>query len=313
MRTGVNPYKSLQIEKKLNGITLGVLVNIPNVEGYYKNAMRVMEDCLRSAKDNTALEFDLLVADNNSTGEVKELLYRFQDEGLIRILIQNRTNIGRTNGVRQILSSSPGDYVGYSDCDIYFKKGWLEKEIELLREIPNAGFVSGMPNRSFTNYFTDFTKKYVTEDNGFNVEQGKLIPDETIRSFAESLGYEDISEPISIWDKNEDIRINYNGLIAYVGASHMQFMVKKELVNKLPVVRFEKLTGCNEEIVDKYVDTYGYLRLSTSEPVIHHMGNIPITSNQTAKKVSKGNSRSLYRKVIGRIYDWSFKKYYETD
>lgn len=320
MRTGINPNKLYKEGKGFREVTAGILVNIPNTNGYYDNSMPVLEECIKSSKNNTDIVFDLLVVDNGSVEEVRELLMDYHKAGVIDYLIFNKENLGRPNGVRQILNSSPGNYVSYSDCDIYFKQGWLESELDLLKNIPNTGFVSGMPNSNFTDYFTEYTVNFVERGRDFKVEKGKLIPREYLISFAESLGYENITEPMEIWDKKNDIRINYKEMTAYVGASHMQFITKKELIHKLPFNNFKSLTGCNDEIIDKYVNEFGYLRLSTEHPVIHHMGNKPYERSTTTDSSSlKGNTgkgnflNGFKRRLIGKIYDWSFKKYYSLD
>ena len=328
MRAGKNPYKINKEIAPPTKVTIGILNSIPHLSGYYREVWDVFQLCLASIRANTTgVEYELLVVDNGSCPEVRAYLQKELGNGAIDYLILNKRNIGRPNGVRQVLRSATGDIVVYADGDIYFKLGWLQAQIQVLETYPNAGVVGALPVRHLRNYYTEATDRWVTENADQIIkEDGDLIPESWILDYANSLGYDNTEDTLNEWRQMTDTRITYKELPAYVGSSHMQFMMPRQMIQQLPHQRFTQATGLNREIMDAIVDELGFLRLSTAEPFVHHMGNVlqeewlieqaqkllATTSKQTkpTKKKHWFWGRWRVRQVIKKIHNWTFKEIY---
>ena len=73
-------------------------------------------------------------------------------------LILNRRNIGAGNSLFQFLRSAPGRYVYFfSDGDIYYRPGWMEAHLRIMKTFPKVGVLGGIPVKGMDNRHTDST------------------------------------------------------------------------------------------------------------------------------------------------------------
>ena len=326
MRRGKNPFKKKTPIEPPARITVGVLNCIPNQEGYFGGQLDSLKLCLASLRQHAEEPFELMVVDNASCPEVRRWLEQAQAEGTIDYLVLNRRNIGRPNGVRQVLRSAPGDLVMYSDGDIFYRPGWLTSHLEVLESFPDVGMVGGLPIRHLVDYYTDATRTWAAENHqDVREEVGALIPDQAILEYFASLGYADTQARLDAVRDTEDRRLTYRGVSAFVGASHMQFVMPRAVIERLPHRRFDQATGLNPEIMDAMIDEEGLLRLATAEPTVYHIGNRItepwleahfaewIGQRRQSPSAPRGNwltRRWRVHQLIGKIHEWSFRHYY---
>lgn len=327
MRKDRNPFKNndTSIEPP-NSITVGVLVCIPELEGYFRGSFDTLKLCLASLLQNTNLPFDLLVLDNKSCFDVRNYLFESYESGIIDYLFFNDRNLGRPNGVRQILRAAPGDLVFYTDSDMFFRLGWIEAHLAIYNAFPNVGLVGGQPVRYLNDYYTKATKLWVFNHKQEldKYEEGLLIPENQVIEQLESFGY-DVEQYLDKMKEMKDEKITFQNVTAYIGADHQQFLIPRRAIESLPHQRFDKATGLNHLIVDGVLDDAGFLRLSTEQSTVYHMGNeiseewLKIEYERmlgvTLKKTTSFHdhwfwSRAIVRKYLRRLWKWSFSLYY---
>ncbi len=73
MRVGQNPAKFVKEVPQPERITVAVLNYIPFVSGFYANLPEVVDTCLSRIRETADLPFDLLVFDNGSCEEVRQI------------------------------------------------------------------------------------------------------------------------------------------------------------------------------------------------------------------------------------------------
>ena len=144
MRQGQNPAKMGLPAYQPKRLGLALLSYIPSQTGYFAQSLDVLRYQIASIH-HTTKEFDLLVFDNGSCPEVQEELHTLQQKGLIHFLMLSRFNVGKTGALNWILAALPNEFIGFSDGDVLFRPGWLEKSLEILQAFPNAGLVSVQP------------------------------------------------------------------------------------------------------------------------------------------------------------------------
>lgn len=144
MRQGQNPAKMGLPAYKPKKMGLGLLSNIPSQEGYFTHSLEVLRYQIASIHNSTK-EFDLLVFDNGSCPEVQDELRHLQSEGFIHFLILSQYNLGKTGALNWILAALPNEVIGFSDGDVLFRPGWLEKSLEIVNAFPSVGLVSVQP------------------------------------------------------------------------------------------------------------------------------------------------------------------------
>ena len=337
MRLGKHPLKDRDVKVvPPNQITVGVLSFIPETAAYHKDSLPILKLCINSIRENADREFDLMVVDNGSCEEVQAYLQDQLEAGLIDILILNGKNVGYINGLIQILRSAPGDLVFHSDSDIFYKPGWMQAQLEIMENYPNVGLVGGIPIRNLSGYRTKSTLAWAKEHSTeANYESGDFLPRDWQIEYYHSLGY--FSEPwLSEFLSHPDHRVRFNNVTAYIGASHMQFLTRKNVIRELPLeLNISFAMTSPEEILDKVIDEKGYLRLSTSAPYVYHLGNAlsedwaiaeykklsnnAISENQNQFDCRKPSSKRKHhwfwrrysvRKILHTLYEWAYDKYW---
>src|SRR4030067_2886614 len=147
MRLGKNPAKSVDSVAQPKPVTVAIVTYIPFLAGYYAQGLELLRAFLGSIWENTDQPYDLLVFDNASCQEVRSFLLEAQSQGRVQYLVFSEQNVGKAGAWNFIFASSPGEYIAYSDSDIYFYPGWLSAQLAVLEDIPEVGMLPGMPVR----------------------------------------------------------------------------------------------------------------------------------------------------------------------
>jgi hypothetical protein len=334
MRIGQNPQKNSgrSIEPPAT-ITVGVLNYIPDQAGFFRGQLDSLKLCLASLQINSGQPFDLLVLDNGSCDEVRNYLTGELKAGRINHLILNQRNIGKGNALFQILGSAPGNLVFFSDGDFYYRQGWMQAHLDVFGAFPEAGMVSGDPRRNQANRVTSASRHWVAEhQESLVLEKGDLIPEEWIRQSLHSHGDEQYFEK---WAHDEDWRISRDGITAYIGACHGQFLIPRHVIEAIPRRRSNKaLASADDRLFDETIEKAGFLRLSVAHPSVYHIGNAigedwlkeeyrrlvgdnpdAIPAGQMGEKHETGSYAHRFwghwrvQRVLRAIYQWTFEKY----
>jgi hypothetical protein len=145
------------------------------------------------------------------------------------------------------------------------------------------------------------------------VETGRLINPEWMREFLLSLGRteEEMLEDIS----QNDVRLTYQGVSTYCGASHWQFLAWKKVLQEFLPIDLSKPLGQVLQL-DKMVNERGYLRLMTDQPYVMNLSN-SIELPDAAAKAPEPQLRKrlwdfpLVKSPLMRIYHAIFRLYYD--
>ncbi len=295
MRVGQNPAKSLQQVEKPHKVTVAVVTNIPFLSGYYAQSLDVLKLSLRSMRVNTSEPYDLLVFDNASGGETRAFLEDQFTKGNIQYLTLSDRNIGKGGAWNFIFGAAPGEIIAYADSDIYYRKGWLSESLKLLGGFPNTGMVTSRPLRSKERYFSK-TLEWADQHSEVVLEKGKFLSWDVFSEHTLSCGVS-VEQTEEWFQESYDWRLAYNGLTAYAGAAHFQFIAKKRVLQSLLPFEMDKPMG-QVRTLDEKLNDLGYLRLMVSEPLVLHMGNvIPADVDQNSH-----DDRTLHHEK--RVWDW---------
>jgi hypothetical protein len=279
MRIGQNPAKMRGSPAYTpQRVGLASLTYVPALEGYFRQAREVIDIHLTSLRASLDQECDLCVFDNGSCPDILSFLQDRWRTGVIDWLFLSHHNLGKNGALNWIFSSMPNEYIGYSDSDVLFRKGWLEESLEIFESFERAGMVSAQP------VFFDFlrgqgqTAKTIA---GYDSDTGVKLSIEQVQPPAEV-----VEEYCYGINASPEIRqqfrqakltvaVNHSrGTRAVTSATDMQFMLSRTVARKLvPMPIAGALTARDAIEIPLGVEALGYWILSTEEPLVRHLGN----------------------------------------
>lgn len=270
MRVGQNPAKFVKEVAKPARITVAVLNYIPFLSGFYAEMLEVLKACLGNIWENTDLPHDLLVFDNGSCEEVRQYLLEQYEQDRIQMLWLSSRNLGKGGAWNMIFGGAPGEIIAYADNDCYFYQGWLSQSLKILETYPNVGMVTARPFRTSPE-FMSATIEWAGQNPEVKMERGDFIPYEVFREFDLSLGQSE-EEIRRHYQTSEDVRLTYNGVSAIVGASHWQFVARKEVLQQFLPFNMDRPMGQVRQL-DQRMNQAGCLRLMPTEPYAMNLSN----------------------------------------
>jgi glycosyltransferase involved in cell wall biosynthesis len=269
-RVGKNPMKWINDIHQSERVTVTTIVYIPQLEGYWEQSLDVLKLCFQSLHTNTHVPFDLMVFDNGSCKEVRKYLLSLYKDEIIDFLTLSRHNLGKVGAWNMIFLSAPGKFISYFDSDVYFLPGWLEASLKVMEAFPEVGMVTAQPIAGY-DLSKRRTAKMAKATPSVRIKEGKLIPEQFVRSHIHGLGgTEETYQERQI--QRNDVLISKDGVEAYTTASHFQFTTRREIVKSIFPDTPDVPLGKDTQFRDKMLDL-GYWMLTTTDYLVHHMGN----------------------------------------
>jgi hypothetical protein len=142
--------------------------------------------------------------------------------------------------------------------------------LELFEAFPNVGMVTARPYRASQKY-SEATFEWAHRQGPGVLTEGVFLDWETGWEHWQSVGVTE-AQAREDYAKGRDYRLVYQGKTAFIGASHFQFMARRELLQRIiPLPSEQPMRG--ERGLDIAVNEMGFLRLTTEKPFVAHMGN----------------------------------------
>lgn len=282
MRIGKNPYKSKVESNKAypeKKVLAAVVTFIPFQSGYYKDRFDLLKICLQSLIKNTPREdCDLLIMDQGSDSEVVDFLLSLKKKKEIDFLYLNNHNLGYNGALNYIYSIAQNKILSFSDDDVFYYKGWLESQLQILETYPGIGVVSGFPTKSKYDQHNraaiDLRNKYQIDTD--IVEWNWDWENDFLNSVGTSMDEFNYLENFNVH------QYSYKGVKAFPVNTHFQYLITSEARR----VIYPFKVGYNMSSIasepefsmikafDEKLDKKGFAKLATIAPTTEHMGNI---------------------------------------
>ena len=281
----MNPGRGKKSGYQPARVTVAVLTYIPNQVGYFQDRLKVTHTCIQSILANTSVPYDLMVFDNGSCTAAVEMLREMHMSGQIDFLLLSSQNIGKVGALKMIFAAAPGEIIAYSDDDVFFMPGWLERHLEVIDTYPNVGAVTGMYIKPHMKEGVSATLKFA-EGSDVHSEKGNLIDRNLEQHYIDQTG--------RTWQRYldeinglEDVRLTYKGVNTFASAGHYQMTVPRSaILQALPADWSGNLMGQMRDL-DIAIDVLGMLRLCTTPPTIRLLGN-QIDEQSAAELITYG-------------------------
>lgn len=278
MRVGENPTKFVRknpqiasipvtVPKKITVITI---TYIPHLTGYYEDGLDILQLNFTALKNTLQRPFDFIVFDNGSCREATDFLLDLKKKDIIQVLLLSSGNMKKLGAWNYLFTIALGDYIYYFDSDMYHYPGWFDALENTMESFPQAGIVGAFHNITDKNISRNI--EIAENDRSILVEYGNFIPEEKLREVGESLGT-DIEHFVNKRKNQKQYKISRKNAAAFLGASHCQFLTKKDVITDVFPRPFDWALHNTDKEFDRLVDEAGWLRLTTCESHVYHVGN----------------------------------------
>ncbi len=271
----VGSYEERQQAVDLDGPVLHRIILptfIPQIDGYFKHALSVLDLCLRSLRLSLDRRAAVSLVANGCCEEVIDRLEQEWQLGWLDQLVINVENRGKVDAVVGVARASHEPLITISDSDTLFCEGWLGAVETLFRAFPEAGAVAPIPNPRLVHYHTSAT--IIGAKLKRELHWASVVSAADLNKFADSVG-----DPHFFRDEDYEKQriVRRGGRIACVGCGHFSFTIRREVVEAIPSEpSLTAVSGTSEELwLDRPVDRLGLWRLSTIKSYVHHIGNVP--------------------------------------
>jgi glycosyltransferase involved in cell wall biosynthesis len=273
MRVGRNPAKAGIPAYSPRRLGVALLVYIPDQLGYFANTLEIFKIQVESLYKATPQGFDLLVFDNGSCPPVVQALQELHAARRIDWLVLSRHNMGKAGAWNWIFSSMPNELICYADSDVLFRPGWLEASLQILEAFPHAGMVSAQPN--FFDVLDGQGTAHQALQGDDRFQFGEIRPQTAVvDEYCFGIGADQELSQRFHSQSLPYLRRVQSGLQAILGASHMQFIIPRQVARQVaPLPASKGLLRTETISLDRKVDELGYLHLSALENYVFHMGN----------------------------------------
>lgn len=136
-----------------------ISVIIPNY-----NYGRFLRQAIQSVLDQSMPPHEIIVVDDGSTDDSKEILISFGDS----IILVSQTNKGVAAARNRGAEIATGEFLAFLDADDYWQKEKLEKQLRRFLSDPEIGFVHC--GSSYVDVNGSRSHDYVTGDEGWVAE-----------------------------------------------------------------------------------------------------------------------------------------------
>jgi hypothetical protein len=273
MRKGQNPAKMGFHAYQPEQLGILLVVYIPMQSEYFVDSLKILKFQVASIHKNTPEEYNLHVFDNGSCNEVKDELHKLHIDGWIDWLTLSQQNLGKAGVINWALRGMPNEIICYSDSDVYFRPGWYETSLKILKTFPETGMVTSQP--CFFDSLRGKGRAHLALRDQQDIEFSTRIPAVSIaEEYVRSIGNRpDIMAKYAqhTW---EIVCNKATGVEAVIGSSPFQFLGYKTILKKiLPLPNTHGLNKDDDTQITVRMDKLGFLQLSTLKPYVYHMGN----------------------------------------
>lgn len=295
-RVGVNPFKESEIAFRNIWHRVILPVFVPEDGGYFREMPEVLEACLTSLLNTTGDETLVTVVVNGAHRRVREVLERAAEVSERVELIWKNRNVGKVEALFGAYRASHEPYVTFSDSDVLFRPGWLERTMEIFRFFPEVGAVSALPVPHLRRLHTEST--YLGAAFRRVLRVGRFAKEEDLHLYLE-----DLESPSLIGERlfKRQPAVVREGIAALVGCTHMQCTYRRAALSGAPTVECTAALGLNSELLwmDCPPEAAGWWKVSLPEAYVRHMGNRRPTGIPDSWRMSCGK-RPVCPKEIRR-------------
>jgi hypothetical protein len=164
---------------------------------------------------------------------------------------------------------------------VLFLPGWLEGSLDVLKAFPEAGMVTAHPARGQDPEVDSATLAGIENNDTLIIEKGDLVPESyrIAQQYGRGIRGNVRAKNHQKQQIETDICISRGNAKAYVGAGHFQFLAPKSALTSLLPLEITNPVGADRQF-DHRLNAAGYWRLTTTDYLVHHMGNsVPTASN----------------------------------
>lgn len=270
MRIGTNPLKDHGRDGRRFWHRVVTPVYVPEDTGFFEHGTEVLEAALTSLVRTTGPETGITIVVNAASDRCRSVIEKARRECDRMDIIWKAQNAGKVEALFSAVRGYHEPFTTMTDSDVFFLPGWLEKTVEVFDAFPWAGMVSALPVPHLRRHYT--TATWLGALARGMLRWGKLALREDMEQYMEDLGSPRL---IPEWMLEAQWGVENRGVVALIGATHMQCTMRREVIEAAPREECTAALGLESEVrwMDEPADKLGFWKLSLPRAYVRHLGN----------------------------------------
>jgi hypothetical protein len=269
MRVGIHPNKKDSSIKSNYFHQVIIPVYIPNNEGYFKDAFKILKLSIKSLLASIHSRTYITVIDNGSSSIVYEYLVKLKLQHQIQELI-SLDNVGKINALFKGISGHKFKLITLAHADVLYLPHWQKETYSIFETFSAVGVVCPTPS----------SKSYLHNNQGLLLRSllnkdlyfKDIKNPQDLKDFAHSIGNKDFYNKYQL---EQFLVLKSHRKEVVIGAGHYVATYNGELLYKLDLKNTNvKMGQVGMSRFDNLSRKYGYLRLATTVSYAQHMGNV---------------------------------------
>jgi len=265
------------------------------------NGARYICEAIESVLNQTYRHFEIIVIDDGSTDNTREVLEPYIKNSSIRYFYQDNAGPGaaRNYGIKY----AQGSYICFCDQDDWYEKDNLERKLNLYEKYPKLGFVC-----------SDFLTAYMSNDNNEFVYGESYVKELNLVERIPNACIETKEKNFYIFNKNVYPEMIL-GSFVWIGT----MMIHKEVFDKVGIFDETLRWSADTDLQIRITRNYSIGFLKTITAIYRQHG-----SNMSEERYSLYNDQIKYhikfldpfwglqesdkRRIRQNLSDWCFRK-----
>ena len=270
MKLGENPQRG-EARAAFTVARVFLVVYVPHLTGFFAHMQKILDWSLDSLERTASSETCRVTLISNASCDAVEKQLMDRQSVLFDQVILDKQNRGKIDGLLSVARGALEEVVVLSDCDVLFRKGWLEAILNVFAGFPEAGSVSPIASPRRYSYETRTTLLSAALKRELVIKKRQPMSD--FRRMTD--GSSDPEAQLRFL--GGQATVTRNGIDAGIAGGHQCVAFRNEMLRKLPTRPCLRLLEphADRDFLDRPPDVHGYWRLSTPRNYAYHMGNTP--------------------------------------
>lgn len=166
------------------------------------NRENIIKDAIETVLNQTYQEFEIIIVDDGSTDNTKEVVQKYNDDRIKYIYQPNsgKPSIARNTGIK----AAKGDFIAFLDSDDLWNQEMLERHVKILNANKNIGFTTSWNSSVLFDGTKLYNRTCYADNSEAYINYLLLEPDKAYTGPSSALVKKECLDSVGVFDSEMD-------------------------------------------------------------------------------------------------------------